>query len=46
MSSEQIAGALEVLGVNFIFGTRYTDTSLRKQPERLIVALAQSDEAR
>ena len=46
MSSEQIAGALQVLGVNFIFGKRYTDTSLHKQPERLIVALAQSDEAR
>jgi len=46
VTGEQMASALHVLGVNFIFGEASTDASLHKQPDRLITALAESHEAR
>lgn len=45
-TSEQLANALHVLGVNFIRGGADTDVSLSNHPSRLIAALAQSNEAR
>ena len=45
-TGNQLASALNVLGVNFILGGSGEDTSFHNQPARLIAALAQSDEAR
>ncbi len=45
-TGDQLINALRLLGVNFIMGVGSKDTSLHKQPERLIVALAESKEAR
>ena len=45
-TGEQLANALHALGVNFIRGGKNTEKSLYHQPSHLIVALAQSDEAR
>jgi hypothetical protein len=42
----QLARALNALGVNFILGGSGEDNSFHNQPARLIVALAMSDEAR
>ena len=41
-----MASALHILGVNFIFSDKKADTLLHKQPDRLIIALAESREAR
>ncbi len=46
---DQLAGALHALGVKFIMSGNVNvdvDESLRKQPARLIAALAESNEAR
>jgi len=45
-AGDQLAGALHALGVHFIMGGKGRDESLLTQPECLIAALAQSDEAR
>ena len=45
-TSEQLANALFMLGVDFIRGGKGADDSLHNHPSRLISALAQSDEAR
>jgi hypothetical protein len=45
-TGNQLANALNALGVNFILGGNGTDDSLHRQPARLIAALAQSNEAR
>lgn len=45
-TGNQLASALNALGVNFILGGSGEDTSFHNQPARLIAALAQSDEAR
>lgn len=46
ITGSQLTNALRVLGVNFILGGQSKDESLRRQPARLIAALAESDEAR
>ena len=47
ITGNQLANALRALGVNFIMGgDKDADENLHKYPARLIVALAQSDEAR
>ncbi len=46
ITGSQLTNALRALGVNFILGGESQDESLRKQPTRLIAALAESDEAR
>jgi hypothetical protein len=46
ITGDQLANALNALGVNFIMGGKGNDESLHKHPARLIAALAQSDEAR
>lgn len=46
ITGDQLANALHVLNVKFIFGGDSNDASLHKQPARLITALAASDEAR
>jgi hypothetical protein len=46
ITGDQLTNALRALDVNFILGGKSKDTSLHKQPARLIAALAQSDEAR
>ncbi len=46
ITGDQLANALHVLGINFIMGGKDNDESLHKHPARLIVALAQSGEAR
>jgi hypothetical protein len=46
INGDQLANALHVLNVRFIFGGSSNDASLHKQPTRLIAALAESDEAR
>lgn len=46
ITGDQLANALHVLNVKFIFGGDSNDASLHKQPARLIAALASSDEAR
>jgi hypothetical protein len=46
VTGEQMANALHILGVNFLFGETSADTLLHNQPERLIAALAESHEAR
>ena len=45
-TGEQLASALNVLGVGFILGNANAEETLHKQPERLIAALAESREAR
>lgn len=45
-TGDQLASALHVLGVNFLFGETNANQSLHNQPERLISALAESNEAR
>jgi hypothetical protein len=46
ITGDQLANALHVLNVKFIFGGDSNDASLHQQPVRLIAALAESDEAR
>lgn len=46
VTGDQLAGALNLLGVQFIMGESSRDKALHKQPERLLSALAQSSEAR
>jgi len=46
VTSVQLSRALSALGINFIMGSDGRPTSLRKQPARLLAALAASDEAR
>ncbi|MBI3165934.1 MAG: hypothetical protein HYZ24_14720 [Chloroflexi bacterium] len=46
ITGEQMAGALQILGVNFLFGETNADALLHKQPDQLILALAESHEAR
>lgn len=45
-TGNQLASALYTLGVNFVLGGRDRDSRLLPDPEHLIEALAQSDEAR
>jgi len=45
-TGDQLANALQALGVNFLMHGKGTDNSLHKQPARLIAELAQSYEAR
>lgn len=46
ITGDQLANALQALGVNFIVSSGGSDESLHNQPARLIAALAGSDEAR
>ena len=46
ITGDQLANALQALGVNFIMSSGGRDESLHKQPARLIAALAGSNEAR
>ena len=46
ITGEQMASALHILGVNFLFGETNSDALLHKQPDQLIIALAESREAR
>jgi hypothetical protein len=46
ITGNQLANALHVLNIKFIFGGDSNDASLHKTPMRLIAALAESDEAR
>jgi hypothetical protein len=46
ITGEQMASALQVLGVNFLFGGTNADELLHKLPDQLISALAESREAR
>jgi hypothetical protein len=46
ITGDQLANALYVLNVKFLFGGDANDASLHRQPARLIAALAESDEAR
>lgn len=46
VTGEQMASALHILGVNFLFGETSADAFLHKQPDRLIAVLAESHEAR
>lgn len=46
VTGEQLAGALNALGVRFLMGEASKCKALHKQPARLAAALAQSDEAR
>ncbi len=46
ITGEQLANALNTLGVRFIMGGQSKDETLYKRPARLLAALAQSDEAR
>lgn len=46
ITGEQMASALQVLGVNFLFGETNTNELLHKLPDQLISALAESREAR
>jgi hypothetical protein len=45
-TGDQLATALDALGVRFLMAGKGSDETLHKQPARLIAALAQSDEAR
>jgi hypothetical protein len=45
-TGEQLAGALEALGIQFIMGRSSIDKGLHKHPARLIAALAESNESR
>ena len=46
ITGDQLTDALRALDVNFILGGKSKDSSLHRQPARLIAALAQSDESR
>lgn len=46
VTGEQMASALHILGVNFLFSDKKADTLLHKLPDQLITALAESHEAR
>jgi hypothetical protein len=46
LTGDQLANALRALGVNFLGGGAEAEESMPTQPARLIVALAESDEAR
>ena len=46
VKGDQLANALNVLGVHFVLGRQSKDRSLYKQPLRLIAALAESTESR
>lgn len=46
ITGNQLVNALRALDVNFIMGGQRKDESLRKQPARLIAALAESEESR
>lgn len=46
ITGDQLTNALRALNVIFILGGQSKDESLRKQPARLIAALAESNEAR
>jgi len=46
ITGNQLVDALRALDVNFIMGGERKDESLRKQPARLIAALAESEESR
>jgi len=45
-TGNQLANALNALGVNFILGGSGADDTLHRQPARLVAALARSEEAR
>ncbi len=45
-TGEQLAGALQALGVKFIMGKSSVDQVLHNHPAHLIAALAESDESR
>jgi hypothetical protein len=45
-TGNQLANALNALGINFILGGIGADDSLHRQPARLIAALAMNEEAR
>jgi len=45
-TGEQLAGALQALGIQFIMGRSSVDKSLHKHPASLIAALAESNESR
>lgn len=44
--ADQLAGALQALGVNFVLGGKDDENDLYTKPSELITALAQSSEAR
>lgn len=46
ITGDQLSNTLRALGVDFILGGQISDVPLRKQPARLLAALAASDEAR
>lgn len=46
IKGEQLTNALQILGVHFLLGRQSKDGSLHKQPQRLIAALAESNESR
>lgn len=46
ITGDQLANALNVLGIRFIMGGQGKDEALSRQPARLLAALAQSGEAR
>lgn len=46
INGEQLTNALHALGVNFIMGGNSTGIFLHQQPQTLIAALAESNEAR
>ncbi len=46
IKGDQLTNALHVLGVHFVLGRQSKDKSLHKQPQRLIAALAESNESR
>lgn len=46
VTGDQLTNALHALGVKFVLGRQSENKSLRKQPARLIAALAESNEAR
>src|SRR5512133_511419 len=45
-AGDQLTNALQALGIRFLMGGNPENSSLHKQPERLIAALAKSREAR
>jgi hypothetical protein len=46
ITGDQLVSALRALDVNFMMGGQERDESLRKQPARLIAALAENEESR
>lgn len=46
VEGDQLTNALHILGVHFVLGRQSKDSSLHKQPRRLIAALAASNESR